>query len=552
MKPVFTLMGLVLIQFLSPITNTSLFAQQVLFSDSLGNWENSNFCTVAGVLHNKYIAVESTPTSAPKYILLDSLCGFVQSTSLEMIPPLGFIKASITQETQSWNMLWQTASNRYWYLHKTFFSGPDCTDMQSVVIDSTDLTEIMNKPSYYVVESAGHQYQCLFRKTLIAADKELHYDLIIITNYNGKISKGRLILPFNNDLDVNTEPVIDDRGNVFIAIFDHPLNFRYSSAIRLFEFRTRTGQIEYPPIVSREKKPVNLIIEPNQFDDRILLLSLYTDFFTKHIDGVLGTFANKTGRNSDSIFSFVFSRELKRQINKHIAGVGADDLMNFFELRECTSNAEKGVTFLLELSHNAYSGFNSNSWPNRSTNRGLNSSDSYGMQQATAFISGRSGRRGGRNNTNDMYNNAQRAYSNANENSFSGLSSVNDGASINFNNIPVQYISLMGSFDGNYRLTNKRIIENRLTAEIGFMPPFNSLLNGSLQQFVYDCNARKPKLKQVRASFLNDLVWENPQALYCKEVVLLHHPGLYRGNSFLISFYKNPVNNSYGLAKLNW
>jgi hypothetical protein len=552
MRPVFTLMGLVFIQFLSPLSNTSLFAQQVLFSDSIGNWENSNYCTVAGVLHNKYIAVESTPTSSPKYILLDSLCGFVQSASVDIIPPLGFIKASITEETQSWNMLWQTASNQYWYLHKTFFSGPDCRDMQSEVIDSTDLREIINKPGYFVIESAGHHYQCLFRKILNATDKELHYDLIIVTNNNGKIRKGRLIIPFNTDLDANTEPVIDDAGNVFMAVFDHPLNFRYSSAIRLFEFRTPDGQIEYPPIVSREKKPSNLIIEPNQFNNRVLLMSLYTDFYTKHIDGVLGTLVNKTDRNSDSIFSFVFTRELKRQINKHINGVGADDLMNFFELRECTTNAEKGVTFLLELSHNAYSGFNSSSWLNRSSNRGLNSVDNYSVQQGAAFVTGRSGRRGGRYSSNDVYNNAQRASANNNDNSLSSFSSGNDVASINFNNIPVQYISLMGSFDGNFRLTNKKIIENRLTVDIGFMPPFNSLKNGSLQQFVYDCYARKPKLKQVRASFLNDLLWENPQALICKEVVLLNHPGLYRGNSFLISFYKNPVNNSYGLAKLNW
>jgi hypothetical protein len=116
----------------------------------------------------------------------------------------------------------------------------------------------------------------------------------------------------------------------------------------------------------------------------------------------------------------------------------------------------------------------------------------------------------------------------------------------------VQYVSLLASFDGQFKFSHKVIIQNRLTASNNFMAPFTILRNGSLHQFVYEESSKKSRLKEISAPFLNDMLSEKFHDSNLSRIFLLNHPGLYAEDNTLLSFYKSRLNNSYGIARMAW
>jgi hypothetical protein len=543
MKPLLFIQGLLLTLLLNLIVMARVCGQQINFSDSLGLYENSRFGTIVGKISNNYLVIEAVPYRIPQYFLLDTLCRLVQQNSLSFIPPGGFIKASILNESASFNILWQSLNGGYWYLHNTCLSGTDNKISQSKVIDSSILPLSVKYRPYFTSESGDRLHELLFRRIPDFENNQLQIDLITVEMTTGKVNKGQLLVPYNKEFDITSDLSIDNNGNVFTVVYDHPLNFRLSSGIRLYQFSPNTGQINYPEIFSKERKPASIFLQPDELSGRLVLISLYTDFYTRNINGIVGAIVNERTLLTDSLFSYSFPKDVKKQINKHITGIHYDKLMNLLELKDCRYNSDSGVSVLLELSRQAYnSSFNNNTF-NRSIAQ-VNSANSNNPLQDiynTARINRRSA--GGRN----PYNN----YTPFNS-SVAQRDQIESIMPFYPAEIPIQHIALVASFDGHFRVTNKKIIENRLTSEINYMPPFTFLKNGKLHQFVYDYKHSKPKLKQIQAGLLTDSLSQSEGWPVTRHWIILNHPALYTDDNFILSFYYNHLNNRYGLARLGW
>ena len=544
MRPLLFLRGLLFTILFNLFVPATVYCQQINFSDSIGPYENSRFCTIVGKVSNHYLVIESIPFRSPHYFILDSLCRLVKQDLLSFIPPGGFIKAVVLKETNAWNILWQSLSGGYWYLHNTYFSGDNNDITQSKIIDSSILPLSVKYRPYFTGESGDHLYELLFRRIPDFENNQLRIELITIEMASGKVNKGQLLIPFNKEFDITSDLTIDDKGNVFTVVYDHPLNFRLSSGIRIYQFSPQNGQIDYPEFFSKQKKPTNIFLQADEFKDCLVMISLYTDFYSRNINGVVGAIINETTLKTDSVFSYSFPKELKKQINRHITGINYDKLMNYFELKDCKYNSEKGITVLFELSRQAY---NASSYNNNTFNRALAQVNSENNSNALQDIynSARMNRRG-----------AGGRYSYFNNNPFNNTSAQRDqiGSLVPFfpSEIPIQHIALMTSFDGQFHMTNRKLLQNRLTAEIDYMPPYTFLKNGSLEQFVYDYRSSKPKLKQTEAAFLTDSLRQKGGWPLSRHWIVLNHPALYTGDNFILSFYHDGLTNSYGLARLSW
>ncbi len=543
MKPLFIFRGLLLSILFNLFAHATVYCQQINFSDSIGSYENSRFCTIVGIINNNYLIIESIPFRKPQYIILDTSCRLIKKDELSFIPPGGFIKAVILKETNSWNILWQSLNGGFWYLHNTYLSGNDNSIAQTKIVDSSILPLSVKYRPYHTGESGNQLYELLFRRIPDFENNQLRIELIAIEMSNGKVNKGQLNIPFNKEFDITGDLTIDNKGNVFTVVFDHPLNFKLSSGIRIYQYSPTAGQIDYPEIFSKQKKPANIFLQADEFKNRLVMVSLYTDFYTHNINGVIGAIISENTLQTDSLFSYSFPKELKKLVNRHITGIHYDKLMNYFELKDCRYNSEHGITILLELSRQAYNGSSYNSSTlNRSVAQ-MSSVNNNNILQDSYNAARMNRRIGGRAN-----------YSNYNPfNNSSALRDQSAGVVPYYPpEIPIQHITLVTTFDGQFHMTNSRLLENRLTMEIDYMPPYTFLKKGSLEQFVYDPRSSKPKLKQTEAAFFTDSLTQKYNWPIGKHWIVLNHPALYTGENFILSFYHDAFANSFGLAKMSW
>jgi hypothetical protein len=206
-----------------------VYAQDIIFSDSLGSFDNNRFCMVAGSINNQYFIIENPPDSSPRYLALDTNCRLITKAPLSFIPTGGFITCTMTAGMDAWTILWQSLQGHTWYLHYTWLSAAGNKIIRSAVIDSALLAPAFIAQPYFVRGSANHQYQLLFRRIPIPEKDQVLAELLIVNTTEGKGTKGQLLLDFNAAFDLLGDVVIDDSGNVFTSVFYNPLNFRYSS-----------------------------------------------------------------------------------------------------------------------------------------------------------------------------------------------------------------------------------------------------------------------------------------------------------------------------------
>jgi hypothetical protein len=528
-----------------------VYSQQVLFSDSLGEYAENMFYSIAGKLEEKYIVFKAAPGASPEFMVLDSACKPVDKGTLTFIPANGLIKAITHSEDNSCHLFWQSLHGTEWYLHHSIVKDFKFSELTSAVVDSAVLPSTFKYQPYFMRESAGGGYMLLYKRAYDPSTEQLLTSMIIVNTTSGEIAHGQINMPFNKEFDLAGEVIADESGHVFTLTFDNPTNFRLSSTIRLYEYIPGKGQIDYPEIIAKEKKPVGILMHPEPDLQRMVLVSLYYDFYSKNINGITGTRVSTRTLRYDSLFCFTFSKELKKQLNRYISGISNDKAMNFLELRDMISIKNDGLTVLAELYHQSYT-------PN--INLDLNSRSSL-LQSApsqTAFFpqqtitaGGRGGRRGtstprGYGLSDPLATGPQRSPNI--DNSLFGP----QPQSFNINNIPVQYVSLLIQFDGTMQTSGNKILQNRLIPGNDYSSTYTTIHTGSLRQLVYDYKGGKVVLKCTVAGleadeFSQEILHGNRQ-----HILLLNHSGSFESPTHLLTFYRNPENNSIGIAKLHW
>lgn len=527
-----------------------VYSQQVLFSDSLGEYAENMFYNIAGKLEEKYILFKTPPAASPDYFILDSVCKTIDKGTLSFIPANGLIKAFTHPIDNSCHLFWQSLHGTEWYLHHSIIKDLRFSELTSVLVDSAVLPSTFKYQPYFMRESAGGGYMLLYKRAYDPSTEQLLTSMIVVNTTSGEVTHGQINMPFNKEFDLAGEVISDERGHVFTLTFDNPTNFRLSSTIRLYEYIPGRGQRDYPEIVAKEKKPVGVLMHPETEQQRMTLVSLYYDFYTKNINGITGTRVSTRTLHYDSIFCFTFSKDLKKQLNRYISGISNDKAMNFLELRDMISIKNNGLTVLAELYHQSYTPNINLDLNSRSSLLQSSPSQTAFFPQQTVTAGSRGGRRGstarGYGVSDPQATAPQRSPTI--DNSLFGP----QPQSFNINNIPVQYVSLLIQFNGTMQASGSKIIQNRLIPGNDYSSTYTTIHTGTLRQLVYDYKGGKIVLKSTVAGLEPD---ESSQEILHgnrQHILLLNHSGSFESGTHLLTFYRNPENNSFGVAKLHW
>lgn len=513
MKPLQLIHWVVTVSTFNFLLISNVFGQQIVFSDSLGSYANINFSSIAGKINQTIIVTESLPDNPPRIFLFDTACSLIKSKQLSFIPPGGYLKTTVFEDSNSWNILWQSINGGYWYLHKTYLSGDDTVIRQSEIIDSSLLPASIKLHPYFVEESALHQYQLLFNKIPDYENNQLLINLIVIAAETGKVDKGQLVIPFKKDLDINQEVFIDDNGNVFTAVYDQPLNYKLNSNIRLYKYKLNGGQFNFTPLYAKGKKPVNIRILFDRADSSIQLMSLYADFNSRNINGIMSATVSATDKAKPELYFYTFPNDLKKELSRKIANVPTNQLMNYLELKQVLkSNNNKTTTVLLELWYNTHQPYDISS---------LLTKDNAPKTDYTYY---------------------------------SPYNSLNGGTQLQpgLPKIPIAHVSFIATFDNHFNMAHQKILQTEVTADYEYIAPLNIINNDSLSHFYYEGRAAKIRLNSSESSLFSDSLHKQTLLIKPHILLLFNHAAVFKKERFLFTFYHNQQTNGYGLAKLNW
>lgn len=531
--------------------STMVYSQQVLFSDSIGEYAENMYYNIAGQLNEKYLVFKTAPAQSPEYLVLDSTCKPVDRGTLSFIPPNGFIKAVTNARDNNCHIFWQSLAGTQWLLHHSIVENCQFANPRSTVIDSATIPANTRYQPYFMRESAESGYLLLYKRAYDPTAEQLVTSMIIANTATGAVAHGEIIMPFNKEFELAGEVIVDERGHVFTLTFDNPTNFRLSSTIKLYEFTAGKGQINYADIVSREKKPVGVLMHPEPDLQRMVLVSLYYDFYSKNINGITGTRINTRNLKVDSLFCYTFPKDLKKQLNRYISGISNDKAMNFLELRDCRSISNDGFSILAELYHQSYTPNINLDLNNRSSLLQNAANQAAFFPTQTVLAGGRGGRRGpgtprGYGLSDPLSTGSQRSPNI--DNSLFGPQLQ----SFNINNVPVQYVSLLVRFDGTMQTNGNKIFQNRLIPGNDYSSTYTTIHTGSLRQLVYDYKGGKIVLKSTVAGLEADDISQETWNGHRQHVLLLNHSGAYESPAHLLTFYRNTETNTLGIARLSW
>jgi hypothetical protein len=139
-------------------------------------------------------------------------------------------------------------------------------------------------------------------------------------------------LPYSTEFDRLNPLAVDEAGNVWVAIYDQPLNFKLSTELRLYKFALNDNGDSYLKTDIKEKKPVEFLFEMDKPAGWMALHALYIDFYTKDIAGCLTADVDAKNMIIRPVQSFEFDKQIKKDLAKMTLGITPDKLMNFLKL----------------------------------------------------------------------------------------------------------------------------------------------------------------------------------------------------------------------------
>lgn len=194
------------------------------------------------------------------------------------------------------------------------------------------------------ISSPSGDYFMLFSVTSMLNDSVTINSIVLNKNYEFLDGK-RFSFFLDRQFDMLGVPSVDDEGNIYYLIYDRPLNYRLGSNLRIFKYNTANGNIIRKEIYFKEKKPSDIRLSFSEKNKMLTFHSLYYDFYSKDIGGVVSGYFNEKLEPLTPLSYFVFEKDFKKKLNTYKSGINSSDLMNYLRINS-TSVEDDGSSYV--------------------------------------------------------------------------------------------------------------------------------------------------------------------------------------------------------------
>lgn len=215
--------------------------------------------------------------------------------------------------------------------------------------NSDTVNEVLRLPpttggQWDFISSPSGSYFMLFSVTSMLNDSVTINSIVLNKNYELLDGK-RFSFFLDRQFEMLGVPSVDDDGNIYYLIYDRPLNYRLGSNLRIFKYNTAKGNIIRKEIYFKEKKPTDIRLNFSEKNKMLSFHSLYYDFYSKDIGGVIAGYFNEKLDPLTPLSYFAFDKDFKKKLNTYKSGINSSDLMNYLRINS-TSVEEDGSSYV--------------------------------------------------------------------------------------------------------------------------------------------------------------------------------------------------------------
>jgi hypothetical protein len=250
------------------------------------------------------------------------------------------------------------------------------------MLDSLNARDSCENISGKIIASSNRRFD-EFLELPGKEEEKLSIRTHLLDRNTGKLSIGRIDIPFREGLDRISRPFLDDKGQTYFVKYDEPLNYRLETGVTVYLVPQHGDFVPYPEILLKERKPVDFALHIDE--GKLHLGALYANFYSHKIEGILHLSLDLERAKWDTIRHHDFSEELQKQLRKGFFGIPFKEIMNSMTIQSFEYKRESGFSILINLAHTQYK--------NRDPNYSHDSSLFASRQTADPVYSGNSSRR---------------------------------------------------------------------------------------------------------------------------------------------------------------
>jgi hypothetical protein len=528
--------------------------QSFHFSDSLGPILSSSYNKIIGTLDDRPLVLHGESSKQFLELLtFDSTCTLLSRKPLPFIPIQGLIKTDLFANTLSWDIMWQHMERKIYYTSFARINRSGDPLYPRLLVDSFEMPEnLRNGFPMNVISSPNQRYYLTYIALYDSASGHAIYLVHRVDADSVSTSASSLRFAFNPGLDKVSKPYLDNEGNVFLAKYDDPNNYRLGSTLTVYR-QDKTGNVEsVGEMYLKENKPLDIAFFENE--NVLYLGSLYNDFYTRKCRGIACYALHLKEGTWDSVSYLPFPSDMFKQLHRYIFAIPPKDLMSYLEIEQFYAGKEEGFMFLFNLEYSQYRNRDINGQSPFSRQNRQNSNDlrRYSDMPQNAAVSGGGGR--GRRSARSFGTNIADGTLNSGGGGLPGnnpLNLSNDPFSLKPN--PTVHKSMMLELHPAVKDPAYAIQYSITNPEYHISAPLASILNRSMLHFRYEVNSKGGlvlhKTETGPGIPVKDAVLSvnDPRHLFLRDNSWLEPSGRY-----LLAFYEDELAHRFGLARLSW
>lgn len=358
-------------------------AQQVIYHEvSSFQAAPDSRVQLIGETANKQIAFHYRPGKLAELIYFDKQGIIKQQVSLPFIDHSWVTQVQAGFNEQSITFILQGKKENRHYVQSASTDHEGNLRTALTVLDSTDYKTFGLNAYYKIVSSASRQFTTLYRFVTGFSKDLAWFNAVLLDAQLQKAGVVNGYIPIDFEFESIGPVFLNEKGQFFFTVSDKALNYRLGSEVKLYQTRFDSLSLAPVRIYLKEKKPVELLMTWNDQTDRLVMGSVYYDFYEKHVNGALYLFYDPVRGRCDTIVYTAFDKSLTKDLKKKIHGIPLKDALNNMHSRHLYYTKSGSLVLVSDMYNNStFSGP-----PNR-LNRPQKATTAYPAGQANGISS---------------------------------------------------------------------------------------------------------------------------------------------------------------------
>lgn len=331
------------------LISSSCIGQQTIFHKSFTKADSNNIYNLIGIVGSSYLTLGMKGDDMPELIFTDSATGESFIQKMDYLNPEKTVLFNVFARQDRITVVMQSKENNVAYVKLALLNERGVLIHPVIVADSSRVDLLGDAAYFQALASPDHRFELMYR--IIGGLKENH----LLVNYfyinmDGSTSPPKnYYIPFHARLQQLTNLYISSDATVYMGIYDHPENYRFGSSVNLYITKPGEESPQLTTVYLKEKKPVDILFTTDLQNNQLVLTSLYSDFYSKNVEGAIAAFINRNNNSLDTVIYKKFDEKILKEIRSGLTGVKSTDLLNQMKLKHFIVHNDQQITFVADL-----------------------------------------------------------------------------------------------------------------------------------------------------------------------------------------------------------